>query len=157
MTERTMFWGAWLLKQDAKPCFRASAHRNQELRVPKVGANQNPDAPSCLVVEKALWSQNSPPLSIFVVLGRTCVLKGGKETSDLVEYFPPFKTQIGPKIKEMASDYTCLLPCSLPNRFEARLPKQVYPCLHKLVRSKPKRGCLFICFPCTVFTKSSLL
>jgi len=32
-------------------------------------------------------------------------LKGGKETSDLAEYFPPFKTQIGPKIKKMASDY----------------------------------------------------
>jgi len=30
-------------------------------------------------------------------------LKGGKETSDLAEYFPP--TQIGPKIKKMASDY----------------------------------------------------
>ena len=48
-------WGAWVLKQDAKPCFRASAHRNQELRVPQLrGANQNPDAPSCLVVEKSL-------------------------------------------------------------------------------------------------------
>jgi len=32
-------------------------------------------------------------------------LKGGKETSDLAEYFPPFETQIGPKIKKMASDY----------------------------------------------------
>jgi len=32
-------------------------------------------------------------------------LKGGKETSDLAKYFPPFKTQIGPKIKKMASDY----------------------------------------------------
>jgi len=32
-------------------------------------------------------------------------LLGGKETSDLAEYFPPFKTQIGPKIKKMASDY----------------------------------------------------
>jgi len=32
-------------------------------------------------------------------------LKGGKETSDLAEYFPPFKTQIRPKIKKMASDY----------------------------------------------------
>jgi len=32
-------------------------------------------------------------------------LKGGKETSDLAGYFPPFKTQIGPKIKKMARDY----------------------------------------------------
>jgi len=32
-------------------------------------------------------------------------LKGGKETSDVAEYFPPFKTQIGPKIKKMASDF----------------------------------------------------
>jgi len=32
-------------------------------------------------------------------------LTGGKETSDLAEYFPPFKTLIGPKIKKMASDY----------------------------------------------------
>jgi len=32
------------------------------------------------------------------------LLFGGKETSDLAEYFPPFKTQIGPIIKKMASD-----------------------------------------------------
>jgi len=32
-------------------------------------------------------------------------LKGGKETSDLAEYFQPFKTQMGPKIQKMASDY----------------------------------------------------
>jgi len=74
--------------------------------VPKLrGATENPDAPSCCVVEKALWTQNSPPLSIFVVLGRIWVLKGGRETSDLAEHFPPFKTQIGPKIKKIASDY----------------------------------------------------
>jgi len=28
-----------------------------------------------------------------------------KRNFDLAEYFPPFKTQIGPKIKKMASDY----------------------------------------------------
>jgi len=44
-----------------------------------------------------------------------------KETSDLAEYFPPFKTQIGPEIKKMASDY---FSASLPNKFEARLPKR---------------------------------
>jgi len=64
-----------------------------------------PYGPSRCLVEQALWSQNSPSLSIFVVLGRVRVLKGGKKTSDLAEYFPPFKTQIGPKIKKMASDY----------------------------------------------------
>jgi len=99
-------WVSWLSKLDAKPCFRASAHLNQELRVPKLrGASENPNALSCCVVEKALWTQNSYLLSIFVVLGRICVLKGGKETSDLAEYFPPFKTQIGPRINKMASDY----------------------------------------------------
>ena len=99
-------WGAWLSEQDAKPCFRASAHLNQELRVPKLReANENPDALSWCVVEKASWIQNSPPLSIFVILGRICVLKGRKETLDLAEYFPPLKMQIGPKIKKMASDY----------------------------------------------------
>jgi len=46
-----------------------------------------------------------PRFSFFVVLALICVLKGGKETPDLAEYFPPFKTQIGPKIKKMASDY----------------------------------------------------
>jgi len=56
-------------------------------------------------------------------------LKSGKETSDVAEYFPPFKTQIGPKMKKMASDYTSLLPCSLPTRKEVRLPKQVQPYL----------------------------
>jgi len=91
------------------------------------GANQNPDAPSGLVVEKALWSQNSTPLLIFVVLGRICVLQGGKETSDLAEYFPPFKTQIGPKIKKMASDYfsACLLTAKQVR--SSVLPKQVDP------------------------------
>jgi len=53
-----------------------------------------------------------------------CFLRGGKETSDLAEYVPPFKTQIGPKIKQMASDY---FSASLPNMFEARFPKQVDP------------------------------
>ena len=72
---------------------------------PLRGANRNPDAPSCLIVEKALWSQNSSPLSIFVVLGRICVLKVEKETSDLAKHFSPFKTQIGPKIKKIAGDY----------------------------------------------------
>jgi len=61
--------------------------------------------PSRWVVQQALWSQNSPSLSIFVVLGRIRVLKGGKETSDLAKNFPPFKPQIGPKIKKMASNY----------------------------------------------------
>jgi len=70
-------------------------------------------------------SKYGPSLSTFVDLGRICVLKGGKETSDLAEYFPLFKTLIGPKRKKMASDYTFLLPCSLPNRNEVRLPKQV--------------------------------
>jgi len=65
---RNEVWGAWLSKRDAKPCFRASAHLNQELRVPKLrGASENLDALSCFVVEKALWTQNSPPLSIFIV------------------------------------------------------------------------------------------
>jgi len=64
-----------------------------------------PYDPSRCVVEQALWSQNSPSLSILVDLGRTCVLKDGKETSDIGEYFLPFKTQIGPKIKKIASDY----------------------------------------------------
>jgi len=64
-------WGARLSKQDAEPCFRAAAHLNQELRVPQLkGANENSDAPSFYVVEKALWTQNSPPLSIFVDLVR---------------------------------------------------------------------------------------
>jgi len=57
------------------------------------------------VFEQALCSQNSPSLSIFIDLGRICVLKGGKETPDLAEYFPPFKTQIGPKIQKVAGDY----------------------------------------------------
>jgi len=52
-------------------------------------------------------------------------LKGGKETSDLAEYFPPFKTHIRPKIKKMASDY--FSASLLTARFEARLPKQVDP------------------------------
>jgi len=56
-------------------------------------------------LNKRYRSQNSPSLSIFVVLGRICVLKGIKETSDLADYFPPVKTQMGPKIKKMASDY----------------------------------------------------
>jgi len=61
--------------------------------------------PSRCVVEQALWSQNRPSLSISVFLGRICVLKGGKETSDIAKYFSPCKTQIGPKIKKMARDY----------------------------------------------------
>ena len=86
-------WGARLSKQDAKPCFRAGAHLNQELCVRKLrGASENPDALSCCIVEKALWTQNSPPVLIFVDFDQICVLKGGKETSDLAEYFPPFKT-----------------------------------------------------------------
>ena len=131
-------YGARLSKQDAKPCFRASAHLNQELRVPKVGANQNPDAPSCLVVEKALWTPNSPLLSIFVVLGQICVLKSGKKTSDLAGYFSPFKTQIGPKIKKMASDY---FSASLLTQTGSKLGYQNRwnpTCLQKLVRSEPK-------------------
>jgi len=59
-----------------------------------------------LLLKKRHGVKIVPPLSIVVVLGRICVLKGGKETSDLAEYFPPFKTQVGPKIKKMASDYT---------------------------------------------------
>jgi len=31
--------------------------------------------------------------------------EGRKGTSDLAGYFPPFKTQTGPKIKKIASDY----------------------------------------------------
>jgi len=61
----------------------------------------------------------------------------GKETSDLAEYFPPFKTQIEPKIKKMASDY---FSASLitPNRFEARLPKQVDP--YQFAKTGAKRA-----------------
>jgi len=64
-------------------------------------------------------------------------LKGGKETSDLAEYFPPFETQIGPKIKKMASDY---FSASLlrPNRFEARLSKRVDP--YQFAKTGAKRA-----------------
>jgi len=64
-------------------------------------------------------------------------LKGGKETSDLAEYFPHFKTQIGPKIKKMASDY---FSASLltPKRFEARLPKRVDP--YQFAKTGAKRA-----------------
>ena len=134
-------WGAWLLKQDAKPCFRASAHRNQELHVPQWrGANQNPDAPfSCLVMEKALWSQYSPPLSNFVVLGWKCVLKGGKKTSDLAEYFLPFKTQIGPKIKKNGQRLLFCFLAHCQTDSELGYQSRCTPTsLQKLVRSKLK-------------------
>jgi len=40
---RSAIGGIRLSEQDAKPCFRASAHLNQELRVDELrGANKNP-------------------------------------------------------------------------------------------------------------------
>jgi len=110
------------------------------------GANQNPDAAFFLVVEKALWSQNSSPLSIFVVLGRICVLKRGKETSDLAKYFPPFKTQIGPKIKKIAREYfsASLLTAKLV-RSSVTKTRWTPTSLHKLMRSEPKTGFFPLC------------
>jgi len=70
------------------------------------GANENPVRdPSRWVVEKALWCQYSSRFPFSLLLGWICVLKSGKETSDLAEYFTYFKTRIGPKLKKMASDY----------------------------------------------------
>jgi len=70
-------------------------------------------------------------------------LKGGKETSDLAEYFPPFKTQIGPKIKKIANDY---FSASLLTATGSKLGYQnmwTPTSLQKRVRSKPKTGLFF--------------
>jgi len=98
--------GARLSKQDVKPCFGASAHLNQVLRAPKVrGANENPDALSCCVVEKALWTQNSPPAFDFRCFNSNLRFVEWKRNFRPCRIFSTFQTQIGPNIKKMASDY----------------------------------------------------
>ena len=80
-------------------------------------------------------TSNSPSLTIFFIFGRILVLKGGKETSDLTEDFPPLQTQIGQKIKKIASDYFF----AFPNIYEIRLKTgRFLTSFQKLVRNLPK-------------------
>jgi len=87
-------------------------------------------------------TSNSPSLTIFFIFGRILVLKGGKETSDLTEDFPPLQTQIGQKIKKIASDYFF----AFPNIYEIRLKTgRFLTSFQKLVRNLPKTVFFSLC------------